>query len=622
MGLLFLVITVGMLWLSMIALALAVFPWVKEYAVARVGSILVLCLILFFLEHFIGLGKNLPLLVLSLPLTAWLLWQRRAVVREHWEVEAFFAVGFLYALLWRCTFPDIDAGADRLSDLVIIQAYMVGESLPAMDRWLPPFDLGFHHGFQHYAAGLMGRWLRINPEMSFHFGFCALAGLVTCAAGTATRQFCAWRPAAWLIVLVMLIGGKGMGVGKWMAYLLAIDKEGGERAMEAFSQMLVSGQYHPPLTGILLLAFAALLMGAQEAGAVGRQRALHHGLLAATVPMGMIGNAWIVPLQVVLVVGWLIYRSWSGERNHWLAAGAGGAIALGLCSPHLIAFVFRETGMAPWEVVRSDERTSFWHWILNFWPVIVLLMLSAMSRGRSGLVLFFALVWVGMLGLTELVFIDDGPAGLWDRSHSIDNWWPWISTGILLTVGARNLGSPSKICRWGTVCVLLVLCSQGWDMARIYLETPKPSAMRLEGSHWIAGVPATKNLVQALRIRPDGIALESGHPRDNPEVTALSTFGHKISFVGWSEQEAQWRNSSPVVGKRLEETQAFYKNELPDALEWLITNDIRYVLFLQRDNGDDRFTILRDKIKEHYSWYATYGNDRDWAIGFFERREK
>lgn len=45
------------------------------------------------------------------------------------------------------------------------------------------------------------------------------------------------------------------------------------------------------------------------------------------------------------------------------------------------------------------------------------------------------------------------------------------------------------------------------------------------------------------------------------------------------------------------------------------------MLWLPKDNSDlnARFLPLWDKIRTRYYWHHMYGNDKDFAIGFWER---
>src|SRR5258708_4704984 len=104
---LFLLISVGIIWANLVGLGLVGYALVRDYAVARIGSILACCLALFFLEHFLGLGPRLWFLPFSTALSAWLIWRERNVIRRNWGLEAAFGVGLFYCLAWRYTYPDI-----------------------------------------------------------------------------------------------------------------------------------------------------------------------------------------------------------------------------------------------------------------------------------------------------------------------------------------------------------------------------------------------------------------------------------------------------------------------------------------------------------------------------------
>ena len=68
---------------------------------------------------------------------------------------------------------------------------------------------------------------------------------------------------------------------------------------------------------------------------------------------------------------------------------------------------------------------------------------------------------------------------------------------------------------------------------------------------------------------------------------------------------------------------ALYAGTLRDPLAWLLHNNVRYILWLPRDNVDKNahFAPLREQIKPRYYWHHMYGNDGDFAVGFWERSD-
>jgi hypothetical protein len=127
--------------------------------------------------------------------------------------------------------------------------------------------------------------------------------------------------------------------------------------------------------------------------------------------------------------------------------------------------------------------------------------------------------------------------------------------------------------------------------------------------------------VSALKARPDGICLDSGVTFGNTDATVLAIFGNKQAFMGWPVQEGIWRLNRTEVRDRLAQVNAFYAGKMADPLAWLNENDVRYVLWLQKDNDsmNARFLPLWEKIRSRYAWRHFAGNDGNWAVGFWER---
>ena len=101
----------------------------------------------------------------------------------------------------------------------------------------------------------------------------------------------------------------------------------------------------------------------------------------------------------------------------------------------------------------------------------------------------------------------------------------------------------------------------------------------------------------------------------------MTLFSNKQSFLGWPWLEEVWRDPFLDVNQRFVQIGQFYDGTLPDRLSWLLHNDVKYILWLPRDNGDNnsRFRPLNDQIKSRYFWHHMYGDDKEFAIGFWER---
>ena len=650
-----LLVTFSLVWVNLVGLGLLANLVFRDYAVSRVGGPILLCLVLFSLEHYWGLGSHLAFLPFSTVLSGWLIWRERALLRRNLWLEGAFALGFLYSLVWRYAYPDIDISGEKLPDLVFINDYFVGSRLPPIDRWLPPFHADFYYSFQYYAAALLARWFHLDPAISYQVTFCTMAGLMTSAIYAAVSRLCAWRPGRWLMMVALLLGGCGLNTlvhlsmnhyvqpAEICRYLglprpekertfigVALDhvmydgvKDPAELPVTPLNFVLAEGEFHPPVFGFLLLLFTALLLATLDSEWGLRKRNLLHALLAATVPLSLIGNTWIFPLQAVLVAGWFVYRAVRGERTHLVAGFYGAGAATLLAYPFLGGFMTQPLAHATQPRLVTPHDHSWIGWFFVFWPVFALAFLAFWNRERRGMVWFLICTWGLLMVGTEVFYIHDVNGSTWERYNSTLKWWGWIYAGAVLTLGSANLGAVSRFCRVGSAIVILVPCVEGYDVLRYFAGTAKPNYGHIEGYHWLTDDSCVRDMLIALRARPDGICIDSNLTYGNTDATALGTFAGKQSLVGWPVQEGIWRGLQVDIGERMKKMQSFYDGSMEDPLTWLEENNVRYVLWLQKDNNDanQHFVPLMAKIKGRYAWHHFYGNDGDWAIGYWERKD-
>jgi len=653
MSLVFLGLTIAALWINLLGAGLLARKFIEDYPAARVVGVIAACLVCFFLEHFGGWGPRPPLLPFTTALSVWLIYRNRPALLQNLASEILFGLGFLYCLAWRFMFPNIDDTGEKMPNLMMIEAYMRGTRLPPPDLWLAPFRGNCYYSFQHYGASLLGRVLGIGPGPSYHLAYCTIAGLIALLVGACFAHLCPWRPGRWVGIASLALGGSGSAVAAhvlltrsyaidsvrflggaivhqfanplgqrvagWMA---KPDVEPRDLPMEPLSYILTNGDYHPPLAGFLLLALAVALIAAQVAGAAGSQRSLNHALLAATVPLTLISNAWIFPLQGLLVGGWFIYCALTGEPRCLFAGLIGGTAAAVLEYPYLVEFTQQAIGnyVSP-KLTGPEDRTPVLGWIMTFWPVLGIMVLSIFGREHRSLKVFFFVVFALELIGTEFFYDHDVYGGVWSRFNSTLKWWGWVFAGIILSLGACNLGSRSRVSRYGTLVLLLPLLVFGYDLARDFRRMPRNAAGILAGSSWIDRDPVIRDMILELRTRPDGVTLESGLVLANTESPAVTLFAGKQSLLGWPWHETTWRGPLLEIHERQTQIAAFYEGRLPDPLGWLLHNNVAYVLWLPRDNvdGNAHFGPIRDAIKPRYFWHRMYGDDRNLAVGFWQR---
>lgn len=653
-----LAIVIGLVYLSGVLLALATAPFVGHYGLARVVTPIVVVLVCLCLEHVVALTPTPALGTVVLLILAGLAIRNRGLtlLRRHWKTEAAFLIGFGYCFLWRWAFPSIDASSERLADLSFICTYMQGTTLPPLDLWLPPEPLNVYYSLQHYAAALLGRTVGLQPGVAYHLSYCLLVGLSTTAAACAIAQFCAKLSHRLLVLSAFLIGGTGVSFlipfmsgtapplhasmrfignyanqswnptpfGRWIASLGL--PQGPDLPVELFSYTVSLGDYHASLSGFLLLALALLCIGVIERTlGASPSKALPwvYGVLVATVPVALVAHTWVVPLQALLIGLWI----WHPLRQHPPPNGlkilAVVGVTLALLAPFLWHFVpnmtHSQSGLA-W--VLAEDRPSPWHWLMVHWPVLALIVLGVRTRSPDRRGPRWALVWALSLFFAELACVDDVYVGKFNRFNTSLKWMPWIHAGALLSLGPVCLAHGSRLIRRVTLLVLGALLTYGLSLGQQFLRAPKPFAGRLEGHAWLTADPAQRALIEQMARLPDGVVLEYPRGEAFASSPAMTMAARKPAFIGWSWHERLWRGvHRQDIQRRYEDARQFYTGQLADPLAWLMTRQIRYVLWLKEQNQQpDAFERIDQAIRPVYEWFETYRAGA-FRVGMWIRRD-
>lgn len=656
MKLLFLAMSALLILLNIAGLGLLLRRLTPHYGLAKPVAVVGGCLLLFFVEHLIGLGRLDGLWPLTSGAAAWLCWRQRAVLRRHWPTEGVFVLGFAYAFAWRFMFPNIDPSSEHLTDLSFIVNYLPGERLPPIDHWLPPYRFDFYYALQHYGAALLGRLFRLESGTTYNFAFCVLVGLIISTAWFAIGQFCARRAARLLVLCAFVLGGTGISplvpvlfddapavvdaaappalppagldVNLWrsMRFIGSMDANintdfgralfptpdpaaaGGvplDLPLETFSYLVFLGDYHPPLGGLLLLLIALSCIGVLERRPAER---FAQAVLAGTVPLTLVTNAWVFPLQVLLLLGWIAARLARRRPPDWATLLPAGLLAGALVYPALggLAAHALSPGI---KLVSAAEHTPWRHFLALHWPLLVLLLLSLGQRANRPLALTLVLTWGGLLLLSESIYVDDLYGGPYNRFNTVLKWWGWIDAGALLTLGAINLGGDSGLARRGCAIVLLLLGTYSVDVARLWLGQPKPALGQFHGHGWLTAADADQALLDYLAVAPAGIVLERNASGAYGRTSALALFAGQPALLGWADHEWGWRGGPRPVRLRAEQVGAFYAGVLPDSLSWLLQHDVRYIVWGAAEEGlaPAAFNPIMQQIGSRYYWQALPG---------------
>lgn len=680
MHLIHLLISLGLLWLHIAAANLLLsrclpFPW----AITRALAILLPVLVLFFFEHFCGLGRLQWLWPISASLALMILW----AWREEWqssswrEAELAFALCFGWALLWKILMPALLPTGERVTDLYFMANYAAGDTLPPPDHWFAGYRFNFYYSFQHYGGALLARWFDWDLGFAYNIAFALVLGLGLALAWHVVRSFLPSSEQAlsrYLLIAALALGGTGVspfapllvvpgpevrpGAAEemWASarfignYDAQVNTELGrawfsppdplpepnfrprELPLENFGYQFYVRDYHPPLGGFLLLFLMLALMqtmyltarpnqveGQQTEPDVGRER-IAHALLALCGPLMLITNTWVLPMLAILLLAWLVWRYWQKQSLHWPALLIGGALGMVLIYPFLNNFIGQSLN-TPIRLVAEIDRTPLAGFLLVMWPLLILFILNILEAQRNQFALWAALTFLLMMLAGEFLFVDDPSAAHFERTNTTMKWWGWMWSAALLTCGALALTS-SNVWRIRVAqLVLLLLCSYAVNTARVLWYADHTYAGRLSGKEWLTEDVAVKNTIDYLALAEKGIVLENWLGHSNTIQTLYALYSGQPSLLGWVHHVSLWRNSQPSVLQLNEEIRAFYLDRNTQALPWLLKNKVRYIVWGRPEEASSHWPQIDAAISSHYAWreFTAAGSGK---VGVWERREQ
>jgi uncharacterized membrane protein len=650
---------VAVLVVNLAALALVGYRLTGHYALSRATSPIAAALALFFVEHFVGLGRLGWSWPLTTALSLWVISRGRHVLRAHWRVEAAFLGAFAWAFAWRFASPGIVASSEKIGDLAMISTYLPGSRLPATDAWFPPYPFDVYYSFQHYAAGLLGRLLALGPGFTYNVAFCVAIALTLTAVAAAAWTVCRSTRATALVTAAFALGGTGATIPAHLmatsAQLYSSMRFIGDAATpgqvqtafgralvaraqvpvgevpklpsETFAYLTALGDYHPPLSGFYLLAVGLLCIVLLEREGVGRRTArAAAALLAATLPLCAIANGWTLPLQGLLVATWIasrvLRRRLDWRAVDWPALGVGLVGAAALCYPFLSTFGYRAADYdVHLRLVPAGAHTPPLLGAIVLAPTLAAIVLPLALGERRRILRWISALWLALLVVTELFFVDDVYSGTFERFNTTLKWWPWIQAGALLTAGAYGLRSASRALRVATVAVLALVLAYGVDLGRALFTGPKPDLGQLDGAGTITADPIERALLAYLQARPRGIVLQRLQAGAFTPAPALVLLAGQTAFLGWPEPEKLWRGQRADVALRDAEVRRFYAGEQPDAAAWLTANRIDHVLWLRTESElpPGTFDRVDQQIRGAYLWREYFRVD-EFRVGVWSRK--
>lgn len=629
MALLATAFAVGLILLNLTALALVGTRVTRHYLLARAATPVAAALVVFFFEHFVGAGRLTWCWPITTAVSVWVVLRNQSTLRTHWRTEAVFLASFAWAFSWRFTYPGIVASSEKLADLAMISSYLPGTRLPPIDAWLPPYPFDVYYSFQHYAAALLGRLFGLTPGLTYQVAFSLVVALtILCAAGCAFAiSRSKWGTA--LVVAAFALGGTGASIP--VHFIVATptlhtsmrfigDTIGTMKLpSETFAYLTALGDYHPPLSGFYLLAFALLCVALIETAAETR---VAQSLLTASIPVCAIANGWTLPLQGMLVVTWIAYRKWDRRPVDWRMLTTGFFVAATLCYPFFSRFASHagDYNLAL-RFVPIAEHTPMLLGAMVLWPIVAAVALSFVYRERTRWLLWFATLWLVLLVASELLYVDDVYSGVFNRFNTTLKWWPWIQAGALLLAGAFGVSSKARVGRYATIILLAVVALYGVDLGRALITGPKGDLGRVDGAAWITNDRIERVILEYLSAQPRGVVLQRLEAGAFTPAPGLVLFAGQQAFLGWPEHEKLWRGQRADIGVRDAQLKQFYAGMLPNSAEWLTQNRIAHILWLKTEAKlpAGTFDAIDRQIRSEYFWREYY-RVGEFRVGVWSRR--
>jgi hypothetical protein len=640
---------------NLAGLTAAVGHWLPGYALARAAGIVILALSAFFVEHFVGLGRLGWAWPLFTAAALYVLYRERDVLRINgfWRAEGVFLAGFCYALFWRISFPSIHPSSERITNLYFVQNYMGGGQLPPLDLWLPPMRFDFYYALQHYAAALLGRIFDLSAGLSLNLAACVLMALPISLAWDFTSRFLKKRVARLLIVATLAIGGTGATPFVHLVHERPVDTPpsvdindrtwgsarfiGGfdQKANTLFGQTLFAqapsesdpgfkarelpsenygyqfalGDFHPPAGGFFVLLLALGLMGRLEAPnrplattQDRREVKLMTALLGLTVPLQIATNAWVFPLQGLLILAWILWRHGCGRRPDWVALIGGGLLG-GLFLYPFLTGLSKQPSASAISFVTAADHTPWPQFLAVLWPVLLFIALGLLRREWRHPTTALAIAALAILLMSELVFVDDPTGDQYQRTNTTMKWWGYLNTMNIVGLGALLLASQSRLARAAVIGTCLTLNLYAFDLLRYWSTTPKTEFGQLNGDGVYTRDPATREMLRYLANAPTGVVMESMGCGAFCDSGIHALFSGKPLLLGWPMHIQTWRVNSASMWIRKDDIDRFYRGELQQPAQWLIANEVHYVVWSHRDTRNAKaWQAVNSALAGHYGW--------------------
>jgi len=544
-----------------------------------------------------------------------------------------FLVSFAFTFFIRCLEPDILPSSDGLADLNLLANFTKGETLPPTDGWLPPFKLQYYYTFNHYAASVLTRLLKVDIGTGYNLSHAFLSA-VTCFAAAAA----AWRITGgriWITLLLpFLIESAATGSS---AYLWLTEKEpspwttadlsGGLNdpnrnphnpiwallATAPYRESLrlqppgywtYRDEYHPNAGGHFLTIFAVWILMELAAD----ERRNWPWITAMLIPfIAILTSTWALPITAMLCGGGLVLAFWRKYRPE-NPAFVFIVVAVGLvCMWPSLQSIFGTPNAPPIILNRKEWRTPFFEFIFQWWPVLTLWLGLLFVWPKLPLGLRWAHVVVPlMLILIENFNIEEG------RYNTIEKMWGYTFGAGLVAFFPAVAMRPAIAYRFltGVLVVSAAISFCGW-MHTTFRWVDWKNFCHLEGNGVLRRDPPAARMLQVLSQLHNATLLTGKVEWDYNPSPALAVFSGNQAYVAWTYSEERYGHKEES-DYRAQQVGDFYAGKITDPLAFLTSHSIAAVVIWPEDKiPDDLLATLKSQLASYYNYVDCRGDGQN-----------
>jgi len=272
-------------------------------------------------------------------------------------------------------------------------------------------------------------------------------------------------------------------------------------------------------------------------------------------------------------------------------------------------------------LVQAENHTPIVQFFAMHWPLLLFGLLSLFSSGTRKLALSFSAVFLGLLLISECIYVDDPSGDQYERTNTVMKWWGWIWSGGLVTLTTMLLASNTRWIKGVVVLALLVINWYALDVFNYWFYTDKSSSGKLAATSVYTGDLVVRDMFDYLGKAPSGIVLENNYGGAYTDSGIYAAFAAKPTLLGWPMHLQTWHGSIGHAWALNEQIIKFYKGELPNAKDWLLANHVEYIVWNAKDSDQaNAWELIKSNIDQSYAWHE-FSSDAGRHIGLWVRRK-